>query len=268
MRIAKPLLLSPGGVFLEMPSSMETNMENISLKDRLQPLSQEEIEQIFNACVDVVARRLIGIFIFNNVDGRPGGRIIETEAYCENDPAAHCNNKDMHLFKGSDPMHRPGGYVYRHHSRGWCLNLTSGSPDKKFGSAVLVRALQPSKNDLLFPDRNLSNGPVKLCRHLRIDNKQYNDMPLWETSLELFKYGNGNQEIAIKCGKRIGIRKENKGASWPRNYIIDDDSLIPFLSPGSRRDLRRETYPPALLQEMKCNGPLAECVRGNGCTAK
>lgn len=46
----------------------------------------------FKADVETVARALIGVFLFNlDQHGTPvGGRIVETEAYCEADPAAHC----------------------------------------------------------------------------------------------------------------------------------------------------------------------------------
>ena len=54
----------------------------------LAPLSKE----FFNADAETVANALIGSFLFCiEEDGTPvGGRIVETEAYCQADPAAHC----------------------------------------------------------------------------------------------------------------------------------------------------------------------------------
>ena len=47
----------------------------------------------FHGCVDDVAAKLIGCFLFvEGDDGRLGGQIIETEAYCEHDPASHCHS--------------------------------------------------------------------------------------------------------------------------------------------------------------------------------
>lgn len=244
-------------------------MENNNFESRLNPLSSEEIGNLFNGCVDVVARKLIGIFIVNEVDQRPGGKILETEAYCENDRAAHCH-KGSFRFKRSDPMSRPGGYVYRHYSRGWCLNLVSGSQNKKFGSAVLIRSLQPIENASLLTNTNLCNGPVKLCKHLHLDRCQFNDKPLWQTSLRLYRHDDDNQKVRVKCGKRVGVsyKTAKEAADWPRNYVIDDDSLACFLSPGARRNIKREAYPPSLLQELKSSGLLAECVRKNGCAVE
>jgi 3-methyladenine DNA glycosylase Mpg len=238
---------------------------SISFEPFLEPLLRQEIEQLFSECVDDVAQRLIGHFLFNESDGvRHGGLIVETEAYCANDPAAHCHSESFR-FASSAPMLRPGGYVYRHYSRGGCLNLTSGKQNKKFGSAVLIRALKPLGGKETAVS---ANGPVKLCKFLRLEDGdtkslQFNDKPLWETSLRLFRSNSYTASFSVRCGRRVGLRGEAEG--WPRNYVLADESIRPFLSPSARKNLIGESYPPCLLRQLKQHGSLSACAKDEGC---
>ena len=86
-----------------------TTTEVTGLGDEIKP-------DFFNRCVDDVAAKLIGCYLFaDGTGGRVGGQIIETEAYCENDPAAHCYNKKRSA-KGKplmcNSMFDPYGNVY------------------------------------------------------------------------------------------------------------------------------------------------------------
>jgi 3-methyladenine DNA glycosylase Mpg len=46
----------------------------------------------FNSCANDVAAKLVGCYLFAGAENeRTGGQIIEVEAYCEPDPAAHCH---------------------------------------------------------------------------------------------------------------------------------------------------------------------------------
>ena len=247
--------------------------------------NQNEIGELLKAgffrhCVDEVAKTLIGCYLFSEeTDGRVGGQIIETEAYCQNDPAAHCHAKaNPERLRNSSPMFLGGGHVYLYPSRLrdrnglWCLNFTCGQTD--FGSAVLIRALLPTEGKptmrkrrgdyekrALTDDRLLCNGPGKLWEALDVGDD--NGRRLTDTQLRLYKGLDTNTQIV--CGVRILGRLNQKSSSfeakdWPRRYalstVVINPKLCGFLSSPMKDAVE---YSPALLQELKRNGPLADC---------
>jgi DNA-3-methyladenine glycosylase len=160
--------------------------------------------------VHEVAPDLIGTTLL--VDG-VGGRIVEVEAYDQEDPASHG-------FRAETPRNKamfgpPGhAYVYRSYGIHWCLNLVCDEPGR--AEAVLVRALEPTHGvDAMRArrgmeaERMLCSGPGKLCQALGV-TREHDGLPLDEPPFELLAR-DGRPEIAT--GPRIGITQAAE-LSW------------------------------------------------------
>jgi DNA-3-methyladenine glycosylase len=173
-------------------------------------LSTRLERDFFARSVHEVAPDLIGATLL--VDG-VGGRIVEVEAYDQEDPASHA-------FRGPTPrntvMFGPPGhaYVYRSYGVHWCLNFTCDVEGR--AEAALVRAMIPEHGlDVMRgrrgvdAERALASGPGKLCQALGITN-EHNGLRLDEPPFELFARED-TPEIAT--GPRIGITKAAE-LSW------------------------------------------------------
>jgi DNA-3-methyladenine glycosylase len=145
----------------------------------------------------IVAKQLLGKYLIRKIGRRKlVGRIVETEAYLENDPASHA-------FKGITPrcapmFEHPGrAYVYFIYGNHYCLNVVT----EKFGKAgaVLIRALEPISN-IKLP----TNGPGRLTKALKIDIK-FNRADLTKGDLTVAE-GKLSRFSVIKA-KRIGLSK-------------------------------------------------------------
>jgi DNA-3-methyladenine glycosylase len=107
------------------------------------------------------------------VVGRAVGRIVEVEAYTQDDPASHS-------FRGPSARNKvmfgPPGFLYVYFVYGshFCANVVTGAEHE--GEAVLIRALAPVANvdemrarrPGVSRDVDLMNGPGKLTRALGI----------------------------------------------------------------------------------------------------
>ena len=136
------------------------------------------------------------------------GRIVEVEAYREDDPASHS-------FRGRTPrnevMFGPPGHLYVYFTYGMhhCANVVTGIEGA--GAAVLLRAVEPIAGIDVMRERRrgraaLSDGPAKLCQAFAIDGRCNGHDLLSGDGPGLFDDGTAPPG-APRIGPRIGISK-------------------------------------------------------------
>ena len=181
-----------------------------------------------------VAKSLLGKILVRKI-GRTtlSGKIVEVEAYRQNDPASHSfrgKTKRNEVMFG-EPGHL---YVYFTYGMHFCANVVTGK--NGIGEAVLLRAVQPMsgikvmrKNRGFAADRrdeenqpdvrhlkgvrhlyNLTNGPAKLCEAFGIKREE-NGIDL--RGDKIFLIGGGGPKSAIETSTRIGITR-GKEKRW------------------------------------------------------
>jgi DNA-3-methyladenine glycosylase len=177
-----------------------------------------------------VARDLLGRWlVHDSAAGRCVGRIVETEAYDESDPASHS-------YAGpttrNQAMFGPGGhaYVYRSYGVHWCVNVSVGQSGK--GSAVLIRALEPVEgHDLMRKrrlatakvcrDRDLARGPGRVCQAMGI-GRGHNGEALVDGPLRIVSPSNFRKPDAMAT-TRVGI---SKGVETLWRFKVIDNSYV------------------------------------------
>lgn len=160
------------------------------LSGGLKPISR----RLFRNSTLEIAPQLLGVNLCRRLEDGTilTGRIVEAEAYTQDDPACHA-------FKGITPrskiMFGPPGFAYVYFIYGMyhCLNVVTEA--QGIAGAVLIRALE-------FEG---ANGPGKLCRQWQID-KSMNGLDLldFESPLWLSK-GSLKSDETIEITPRIGI---------------------------------------------------------------
>jgi DNA-3-methyladenine glycosylase len=173
-----------------------------------------------------VAPRLLGCLFVRDIAGKQlVGRIVETEAYQQDDAASHS-------YKGQTPrtdvMFGPAGrlYVYFTYGMHYCMNIVTGKEGE--GSAVLIRAIEPLAGIETMrrfrkhqPDKMLTNGPAKVCQALAI-NAHLNGHDLHHAPLQLETAPPLDAKVITQT-TRIGI---TKAAERPWRFYISHNAYV------------------------------------------
>lgn len=186
---------------------------------------------------DVVAPLLLGCTLtrtitLNGEKHKLVARIVETEAYDQDDPASHAFGG---FSERNAAMFGPAGHLYVYVSYGMhhCCNVVCGS--EGFGSGCLVRAVEPLEgievmrilreagHALRHPLklRNLTNGPGKACAALGVDKELYgHDLKVEPLILDFAPLLPGE---TIDRSPRVGV---SKNADALKRFFIKGNTFV------------------------------------------
>lgn len=167
-------------------------------------------------------------------------RIVETEAYDQDDPASHAFGGPS---ERNAAMFGPAGHLYVYVSYGMhhCCNVVCGP--EGFGSGCLVRAVEPLEGVEVMRElreagragkeqaerarkhplklRDLTNGPGKVCAALGIDKALYeHDLTVEPLVLDFAPLLPGEM---IGSSPRVGI---SKNVDAPRRFFIEGNAFV------------------------------------------
>ena len=201
---------------------------------------------------DVAAPLLLGCTLtrtitLNGEKHKLVARIVETEAYDQDDPASHAFGGPS---ERNAAMFGPAGHLYVYVSYGMhhCCNVVCGP--EGFGSGCLVRAVEPLEGVEAMRElreagragnahagheaeqvgrvrkhplklRDLTNGPGKVCAALGIDKAPYgHDLTAEPLVLDYAPLLPGE---TIGHSPRVGI---SKNADAPKRFFIEENAFV------------------------------------------
>ena len=210
---------------------------------------------------DVAAPLLLGCTLtrtitLNGEKHKLVARIVETEAYDQDDPASHAFGGPS---ERNAAMFGPAGHLYVYVSYGMhhCCNVVCGP--EGFGSGCLVRAVEPLEDVEVMRElreagragnahagheaasaghdcelreagrahkhplklRDLTNGPGKVCAALGIDKGLYgHDLTVEPLVLDYAPLLPGE---TIGHSPRVGI---SKNADAPKRFFIEENAFV------------------------------------------
>jgi DNA-3-methyladenine glycosylase len=183
---------------------------------------------------DRAARELLGaLLVRQHGHRRVVARIVETEAYREDDPASHSHRGRT---PRTAPMFAAAGtaYVYRSYGLHWLLNVSV--EEEGVGAAVLLRAatvveglaVVRERRPATRRDAELLRGPGRLTVGLDVDGPRHDHLPLLSDDgpLRLADDGWEPDPVDIVAGPRVGI---SRAADLPwRFHLAGVDSVSSY----------------------------------------
>lgn len=191
----------------------------------------------FNRPTTTVARDLLGTRLVHETPTghRLVGRIVETEAYTEDDPACHASNVAREPDtgvpvgdgRGADLFAAPGtAYIYLIYGIHWLLNVVT--EQEGTAGAVLIRAVEPEEGleDIRAQREvqrtvDLTNGPGKLAEAFGVDDDLHKTKltspPLY------FAEGPPVDDENVNQSPRIGI---SKAVERPWRWYVAENRFV------------------------------------------
>ncbi|TDQ11981.1 DNA-3-methyladenine glycosylase [Pedobacter metabolipauper] len=183
--------------------------------------------------VNVLARQLLGKYLFTDIDGQlTGGMIVETEAY------KGIEDKASHAYGGrftsrTQIMYEEGGlsYVYLCYGIHHLFNVVTAP--KGVPHAVLIRGLEPTAGlDIMLQRRNtdrlkpnLTAGPGALAKALGID-KGLNAKDLLGDEIWIADAGSVILDEQVISSPRVGVAYADDHALLPWRYYIMGSKFV------------------------------------------
>jgi DNA-3-methyladenine glycosylase len=187
----------------------------------------------YRPSASAVAPALLGHFLLRRIgDQICGGEIVETEAYLINDPACHGYKKQT---PRNAAMYGEQGHAYVYLIYGYHFCFNAVCQPAGIAEAVLVRAIEPSigletmqANRKVLRERDLTNGPAKLCAAMQIDRSlDAADICDNQSPLFIAKNPEGSTFVAdrgeVVTTTRIGI---TQAADWPLRFYLSGSTFV------------------------------------------
>lgn len=162
-------------------------------------------------------------------------RIVETEAYHQDDEASHSFRG---MTKRTAPMFEAGGklYIYFTYGMHYCLNIVTGPAGR--GEAVLLRAAQPlagieimKQNRGVNDIKMLAKGPARLAQALDISDTSLSGEKLSRSSIWLEPPLKQVDTQNIITTPRIGI---SRAADRPWRFYMKNSGYVSQNRPKKR----------------------------------
>jgi DNA-3-methyladenine glycosylase len=179
-----------------------------------------------------IARALLGCVLWRRL-GRTllAARLVETEAYLgANDMASHAR-RGLRSAR-NESMYLEGGHAYVYFTYGmhWCMNVVTGEAD--IAEAVLLRAAEPirgvesmrKRRPKAKRDRDLTNGPGKLCGAMSIDENL--DGAALDGDVLWLEDGERVAEEEIAVSPRVGVDYAGEAAWWPLRFYVRGNEYV------------------------------------------
>ncbi|RXN02013.1 DNA-3-methyladenine glycosylase [Acipenser ruthenus] len=206
-------------------------------------------EDFFNQpCISLAKAFLGKVLVRRLPDGTElRGRVVEAEAYLGGEDKASHSSGGKRTERNTAMFMKPGTiYVYQIYGIYLCMNISSQGE----GAAVLLRSLEPlqgleamrelrsarrKENARLLKDKELCNGPSKLCQALDIqrgfDRRDLaTDHEVW-----LEQGPESPTPETVVSAPRIGINYAGEWVSKPLRFYIQGNSCVSVVDKAAER---------------------------------